>query len=328
MKFIVSFLFSILLVAPVCANYAPGNTNCSNESSTTCNSVGGCYWVPGDEYTPAKCKQCSSGNYNNGTFPDGCHTCNNSHPGWPTNTTGIVHPNGASSCDDWVCDIDNGYTWDPTTQTCTQCASTTYPSSNYHIVSGCDWACDADHYKDGNTCPACPNGTQTSGTDITGGIEACDYCSSGNLIITTTTRKCGICPSNSNYTTHTCECIYGAQASYDTAGFLASCTCNSPAVLNSEHTACECPDGYSTTITDGVVQCTPCLANQISQGGTCVCDEGYYGDASRCTACPSGTKVARTNNLLPTSSTQANCRAHSDTKFCDANGQNCMKLLQ
>lgn len=326
MKFIVSFLFSIFLMAPVWAAYNPGTTVCpatdaqGSTQQEKCSNTQGCKWnsIQG-------CTSCEAGYACTNGSSIQCYN----HPNWPANTTGIMHPDGASSCSDWVCN--EGYAWNEQQQQCTNnCSGITYPSdsSTYHVTSGCDWACNADHYKDGNTCPACPNGTQTSGTDITGGIEACDYCSSGNLIITTTTRKCGACPANSNYNagTQKCECIYGALALDNNDGFLTSCTCVSPATLSGGQ--CGCPTNYATTVTDGVVYCTPCLANQISQGGTCVCGDEYYGNANGCTACPSGTKVARTDNLLPTDSTKANCRAHSDTKFCDANGQKCMKLLQ
>lgn len=68
--------------------------------------------------------------------------------------------------------------------------------------------------------------------------------------------------------------------------------------------------------------CESCSDSNASLDGTvCKCKEGYYGTLNglntTCTACPYGT----------TSTDGSTCQMTPDTQFCDANGENCMKLL-
>lgn len=73
--------------------------------------------------------------------------------------------------------------------------------------------------------------------------------------------------------------------------------------------------------------CESCSDSNASLDGTvCKCKEGYYGTLNglntTCTACPAGTTTGAAG-----ATTKSACHMTQNTKFCDANGENCMKLL-
>ena len=323
MKFIISFLFGVFLVAPV---FATITENCPTTAPEGTSLSVYCKQTPGCKWDAPECVRCGSGTYNNGTFTDGCHSCNEQH-NWPTPTTGKIHPKGASSCDDWICDADNGYHLDPSdANQCTNaqdCSSYNKPDHS-EFDTDCTWYCIEDYYKEGSTCTACPFGSNTRGATH---IESINYCScvDGTHKYPNANNWTHCVTYSGDVNTNATGCATGAQATLSGSGdnWTVTCTCDSHA--SNQNGQCECNDRYATTVTDGVVYCTPCGTGEITQNGNCICDERHYGShADGCTACPSGTKVA----TLGTTTTKANCRAHSDTKFCNADGQNCMKLLQ
>lgn len=73
--------------------------------------------------------------------------------------------------------------------------------------------------------------------------------------------------------------------------------------------------------------CESCSDSNASLDGTvCKCKEGYYGTLNglntTCTACPAGTTTGAAG-----ATAKSACHMTQNTKFCDANGENCMKLL-
>lgn len=225
-------------------------------------------------------------------------------------------------------------------QTCISCSDYNFDSMNTGKKlnvndttignSECPWICEQHWYKFDNLCYHCPVGSLTDNDGATS-ISQCNCPQNYHKHYTDspTFDYCFTCGTGAHYDSGTGSCVcdnqYANGTWTDNNGLRTySCTCpqNSTAVGG----VCKCDgDNYYMTGTTDNYSCASCGPNQISQGGTCICNERYYGShADGCTACPSGTQVA---TLGPTT-TNADCRAHSGTKFCDANGQNCMKLLQ
>lgn len=312
MKFIVSFLFSVFLTLPVLATVTP-ETTCTNKTDQpSCNGTAGCYWY-------YACLQCNSGyECQNGSVTQ-CDFLSTSHPDATT-------PAGASSCaDDWICTGGKVRSGDSCVDSCNVEEPKYLPSG-----AGCDdWLCRSPYYKNGNDCAACPTGSATTG-DVATNISQCNCPQNYYKHYTNspTFDYCFTCGTGAHYDSGTGSCVcdnqYANGTWTDNNGLRTySCTCpqNSTAVSG----VCTCDgDNYYMTGTTDNYSCASCGTGEITQNGNCICDERHYGSHGHCDLCPSGTKVA----TLGTTTTNADCRAHSDTKFCDANGQNCMKLLQ
>ncbi len=102
---------------------------------------------------------------------------------------------------------------------------------------------------------------------------------------------------------------------------------------------CICPTGTHLAYNNGTYSCEQCSCTPPENSSctttynettgcqtTITCDVGYYktetsGTVS-CTACPAG---ATTGTAGATA--KSACHMTQNTKFCDANGENCMKLL-
>ncbi|MBP5794832.1 MAG: hypothetical protein J6W41_02345 [Alphaproteobacteria bacterium] len=253
MKFIFSFLFSFIFLSSA---FADNICTTLITDATQCNTAGGCIW---DNLEP--CRQCSAGTYNDGTFTDDCHTCPTGFDsGWATQNK--AHPDGASSCDDFICI--NGYVKSNDGQSCVlNCSGITEPKFLPDGETNCDnWQCRAGYYRggtDNNECKTCPSNSDNCTTN------------GGNYGLTT-----------------------------------ATVTCES---------------GYIKSVSNGVVTCSTCPEHAEQSGNSCICTTGYYGDGNTCTACPYGT------TSMAGSTAKSACHMTQNTKFCDATGKNCMKLL-
>lgn len=102
---------------------------------------------------------------------------------------------------------------------------------------------------------------------------------------------------------------------------------------------CICPTGTHLAYNNGTYSCEQCSCTPPENGSctttynettgcqtTITCDVGYYktettGTVS-CTACPAGTTTDTAG-----ATAKSACHMTQNTKFCDANGENCMKLL-
>lgn len=290
-------VLQVLLIAslfPFCAN----GTVCQLDNTANpsgCTSYEGCEYIEANTMagTPVSCSACQGSYFNNSL----------------QNSTSCI----LCSDDFFTTTISDGKIWD----------SGDTSTGN----TECPWKCTTGYYKTNDTCTLCPNGSTTTGPGAENVYDCnCSGTNSGIIEVSGGQYRCIVCPSGAHYdnSTHTCVCdITGATGITYNNNTASGCTCDSHA--SNQNGQCECDDGYATTVTDGVVYCTPCGTGEITQNGNCICDERHYGShADGCTPCPSGTKVA----TLGTTTTKANCRAHSDTKFCNADGQNCMMLLQ
>lgn len=325
MKFIVLFLFSIFLISPVYADFTQDCDQYTSYGLETCKNKPGCY------YDYNTCLQCTSGTYS----PIGQNSCSQCDP-LDEDYQSILadqtksHPAGASSCSDFICS--SGYI--PSGNHCIQITPADCglsPADWYTFPNGAtscnDWICTVGHYADSghSTCSSCPHGATTAGDGATS-INQC-YCPSNTYQYPNANNWTHCVTYTGHLNSTSTGCATGASATTPSGSgdnWTVTCTCDSHA--SNQNGQCVCPTNYATTTdNNGVVHCAPCGTGEITQNGNCICNERYYGShADGCTPCPSGTKVA----TLGTTTTNADCRAHSDTKFCDANGQNCMKLLQ
>lgn len=249
MKFIFSFLCTFIFISPVIADNI-----CGPLTSTQCTSSAGCGWD--DDFD---CFQCPSGTFS-AAGDSTCTSCDSGFDsGWATQHK--AHPNGAGSCDDFICT--NGYVKSDDGRSCVLNCSISEPKFLPDDEENCDkWQCSAGYYRGGTNddeCKTCPNNSDNCTTD------------GGNHGLTTITV--------------TCE------------------------------------SGYINSVSNGIVTCSPCPEHTEQSGDTCVCTTGYYSDGNTCTACPYGTTSAAGSIDV------SNCQMTPDTQFCDANGENCMKLL-
>lgn len=154
----------------------------------------------------------------------------------------------------------------------------------------CPWKCTNGWYKSGNNCIPCPSNSTTDGAGSLS-IDDCK-CNSGNYM---GGGVCRTCPANT------------------TNGCPRGTTANN----------IQCQPGYTKIISpDGVVTCTQCPPNSTLNGTNCECNIGYYENGNICTQCPFGTTTPTTGATSIT-----NCQMNNTTRFCDANGENCMNLI-
>ena len=237
-----------------------------------------------------ECSQCQSGTYS-AVNDTACHECaTDSDYLAILNDQTKQHPAGASSCSDWEC-VDDYFpvdtNGDGTPDECSACDPTTLPD-NAEFTDSCNWRCKQRFYKNGNTCNACP----TNSTTPAPGATSISQCTCIGEFYMNANNECIACPSN------TAQC---AGLSYQTV------TCESRYIKSVSN--------------DGMVTCSPCPEHAVQSGNTCVCAIGYYGDGNTCTACPAGMTSPQG------ATTKSACQMTANTNFCDANGENCMKLL-
>ena len=156
--------------------------------------------------------------------------------------------------------------------------------------SECPWKCTNNWYQSGDNCIHCPS---TSTTDGAGSLSIDDCkCDSGEYM---GGGVCRTCPANT------------------TTGCQRGTTAND----------IQCQPGYTKNVSsDGVVTCTQCPPNSTLNGTNCECNIGYYANGNICTQCPFGTTTVATGATSIT-----NCQMNNTTRFCDANGENCMNLI-
>ena len=217
-----------------------------------------------------------------------------------------------------VCPATPGCVWEE--GECSQCQSGTYSAAGENTCNSCptgfdsgwatqhkahpdgagscnDFICTDGYVKsnDGQSCVLNCSGI-TEPKFLPDGETNCDnwQCRAGYYRGGTNNDECKTCPDNSD----NCGIIYGLTT--------ATVTCES---------------GYIKSVSNGIVTCSTCPEHAEQSGNTCVCTTGYYGDGNTCTACPYGTTSAAG------ATTKSACHMTQNTKFCDANGENCMKLL-
>jgi len=164
------------------------------------------------------------------------------------------------------------------------------PDSRADGQSECPWKCDTNYYKSGDNCALCPSYSTTDGAGSLS-IDDCK-CVDGKYM---GGDVCRTCPANA-----TTGCPRGTTAD-----------------------DIECQPGYTKNVSsDGVVTCTQCPPNSTLNGTNCECNIGYYANGNICTQCPFGTTTPTTGATSIT-----NRQMNNTTRFCDANGENCMNLI-
>lgn len=233
------------------------------------------------------CSQCQSGTY---SAPND-NTCTPCPTGFDSDWTSQhkTHPKGASSCSDWECES-NYFPTDTNNDGNYDICSPCDPTTlpqNAQFTDSCAWRCNTGYYKNGTTCNSCPSNSTTNAPGATN-ISQC-FCTGSHYM--TSNNTCAPCPEH-----------------------VAQCNSLS-------YTDVTCESGYIKSVSNGIVTCSPCPEHAVQSGSTCKCNKGYYGDGNTCTACPYGTTSALGSTDV------SNCQMTPDTQFCDANGENCMKLL-
>lgn len=178
--------------------------------------------------------------------------------------------------------------------------------------------CQSGYYNDATMTDCAPCSNYSFETINTGKIYNADDQSQGNTecpwICTAGWYKsddnCELCPTGATSPAgsddvNDCICPTGTHLAYNNGTY--SC----------EQCSCTPPENSSCTTTYN--ETTGCQT-------TITCDVGYYktetsGTVS-CTACPAGTTTGAAG-----ATAKSACHMTQNTKFCDANGENCMKLL-
>ncbi len=164
--------------------------------------------------------------------------------------------------------------------------------------SECPWICTDNWYKSGDSCIHCPTHSFTNASGSTS-ITDCQ-CEEQYYMGGANDNQCISCPEHGN-------CAYAGRT-YLTA---------------------TCASGYqkNTDTTNHTFSCDNCSdSNATFDGTNCKCNANYYGEPNglntTCTACPAGTTTYTAG-----ATDKSACHMTQNTKFCDANGENCMKLL-
>ena len=161
----------------------------------------------------------------------------------------------------------------------------------------------------------------TSGTYNTDSLETTDHCTT----CPTSYGVSGKIPNPNAYDDGQSECPWMCDANYYKSGDSCEiCPTGATSPAGSDDVNdCICPTGTHLAYNNGTYSCEQCSGNTEYDTGTntCICTTGYYGDGNTCTACPYGT------TSMAGSTTKSACHMTQNTKFCDADGENCMKLL-
>lgn len=187
----------------------------------------------------------------------------------------------------------------------------------------------------GVICETCVAGYyNNSTTDFT----SCKSCESDYDFNTLTTGK--IWNSSDNSTGNT-ECPWICTDDwYQSGDSCVHCPTGATSPAGSDDVNdCICPTGTHLAYNNGTYSCEQCSCTPPENGSctttynettgcqtTITCGVGYYktetsGTVS-CTACPAGTTTDTAG-----ATTKSACHMTQNTKFCDANGENCMQLL-
>lgn len=287
-----------MFVLPFCSYGDSGVCPPDNPNNPTgCISYDGCYFITTD-LGGGQCLECGIGKHKNDGNPEtGCETCS----------------------DSLFNSLADGKIWD----------SNDTSTANKE----CPWKCADDWYKstdddNNDICEHCPNNmiSIASSDDITD----C-YCPSGQVeLLGSNGLYCGTCDAANNLeydsVNQVCKCKSTfTPGNTDSYGILTSCSCGGGSSLNAAGTACECPANW-VTVTDanGAVSCSQCTGNTEYDTSTssCICKKGYYGTGGNCSQCPYGTTTTTTG-----ATQKSDCIMTHDTRFCDANGENCMYLI-
>lgn len=307
MKFIFSFLLYIVFLSPVLATItedcSPYNTN-----ENICSGQPGCYW---DEFAEdIYCRECPAG-----------FGCINGNQTQCNNQLGAhqVHPLGASSCTDFICE--SGWRKTADGNGCElNCTNIPENASLPNGEENCNnWICNQGYYKNGNTCVECPSGSTTSGDGATN-ISQCTCQSKTNsnntislLLIQITGNQyyCGQCGdgASSNTNPTTCTCFHGAnvidgnQTATQNIPIQCKCPSNVHTIDDSTNT-CKCGNDHYLKNNDGTYTCAQCPTHShhsiigSEDVNDCVCDDNYptrvYDENNKltgCTQCPDENSV-------------------------------------
>nr|MCR5506807.1 hypothetical protein [bacterium] len=244
-------------------------------AGTYSDGIHGCKTCPAGTYSSAgatSCTSCPKGQYQDGTGATGCKTCSaNTHPtsvsgkncgNYTVNVTGYCQATGSKSS------TANPAKVETTTinlgsagvgQTCTNNVITNCtgkPDHSHYTTKGtCDWACDSNYEKSGNSCNKKESPNDWGYCECHGGGGECDIgggnCTSSESSSTTVTQRSG-CSSGSssswkneatgreggsgysctfrkaNITLGTCKCVSGCencQTTYSTYNNIPEETC-------------------------------------------------------------------------------------------------------
>lgn len=285
MKFIFSFLLYIVFLSPV---FATITEDCSpyNTNENICSGQPGCYWDDFDDTTP--CQECPAG-----------FGCINGNQTQCNNQLGAhqVHPLGASSCTDFICE--SGWRKTADGNGC-ELNCTNIPDNAY-IPAGeenCNnWMCNQGYYKNGNTCVECPSGSTTSGDGATNINQCSCKGSSQPIYIDGVWEYCFVTQNNNtgsyDSTTHSFDCIQNAnrtETGPNSDGiYTINCTCPEYSSIENNECKCDTSNNYRMAQNNnGIYYCSQCDTNATATGTTCKCNSDYYGDGTpgNCTHCP------------------------------------------
>lgn len=310
MKFIFSFLLYMVFLSPV---FATITEDCSPYSTNEniCSSQPGCYWDEfADEYP---CILCSTG-----------QACNNGEAVTCENSLGPhqQHPEGASSCSDFICDSGWRKTADGTgcELNCTNTPDNAYIPAGEENCN--NWACNENFYKNstGTGCSQCPDGSISApGADSISQCT-CQSKSNGNnamslLLIQITGNQyyCGQCGDGIITTANTnpvqCTCYHGAnivngeQTVAQNTRIQCKCPSNTYTVDTTTNT-CQCGADHYLKNNNGTWTCEQCPAHShhsiigSEDVNDCRCDDNYptrvYDENNKltgCTQCPDENSV-------------------------------------
>lgn len=181
-------------------------------------------------------------------------------------------------------------------------------------------------------CRPCESGTYNSDS-----LETTDYCTT----CPTSYGVSGKLPNPDAYDNGQAECPWMCDANYYKSGNACEiCPTGATSPAGSDDVNdCICPTGTHLAYNNGTYSCEQCSCTPPENGSctttynettgcqtTITCDVGYYKTETSgtvlCTACPAGTTTGTAG-----ATAKSACHMTQNTKFCDANGENCMKLL-
>ena len=234
------------------------------------------------------------------TFATNCSFNYSTNECMSYNGCGIIgDPDGMNGLDCQQCDPGYFNNYNQNSQSCIDCTNyfdtvnTGQELDNTMFAYGqseCPWKCTNNWYQSGDNCIHCPS---TSTTDGAGSLSIDDCKCPSTLYMGG--GVCRTCPANA-----TTGCPHGTTAN-----------------------DIQCQPGYTKNVSsDGVVTCTQCPPNSTLNGTNCECNIGYYENGNICSQCPFGTTTVATGATSIT-----NCQMNNTTRFCDANGENCMNLI-
>ena len=254
------------------------------------------------------CGSCESGTYNQLHSQEGKSAC----VACPANSSGYPHVISRSSILDCYCHL--GFSRKDIL-TCSPCPPGTYGllDTRAAAVGGRNWTqelantnmsypvfdtsrnvTDAQFVTTLGACASCPRNTSTAGSGSTS-RDSCLPCDAHSVSLLWG-RPC-LCNAgySRNQSSAGCEACaagtYKPLRSLEHALFSPCLPCAGNGTSGSGNTKCSCPRNTWGSGLSGV--CTLCHLNALSSppdnelADSCLCEAGFYGNGTQCTACPS-----------------------------------------